>query len=329
MKRLAIASLCALLAGCGNWSNADLVFLHALPSKQALEAKVPDAEGSSQSGLSSRKDGLAVGQRSRLYEKTQGGADTFNNGLLNILNVVELVKQHPPSARTPNSRTWGPWDDKENPGRNVRLVITRKDEESGTRFEWTIDAQKHGENDWLSVVSGYYLPSVDDDIRKGAGVVALDAARVRNAGFAGKNDDGKLQRLEARYATDGDPVRVELDLSSMGGSFLDPQPVTLHYESERAADGSGFIRFDLVADLMPSLADKSETLTVRSKWLSSGAGRADVKVSGGDLAGDLEGGAECWDEAFVTVYGEEKNDFDIDENGQKNEFDGDPSRCAL
>ncbi len=43
-------------------------------------------------------------------------------------------------------------------------------------------------------------------------------------------------------------------------------------------------------------------MTIKSRWLETGAGRSDLKAKGGDL-GTLEATAsECWDEGFASRY---------------------------
>ncbi len=58
------------------------------------------------------------------------------------------------------------------------------------------------------------------------------------------------------------------------------------------SDGSGSLVFDALANLAGQ---------VRSRWLPTGAGRADVEAHGGDAADGVLL-TECWDANFGRVY---------------------------
>jgi len=45
-----------------------------------------------------------------------------------------------------------------------------------------------------------------------------------------------------------------------------------------------------------------ESLTLRSRWLATGAGRADARASGGDLGALQITSSECWNTTFQRVY---------------------------
>jgi len=45
-----------------------------------------------------------------------------------------------------------------------------------------------------------------------------------------------------------------------------------------------------------------ETLTIKSRWLESGAGRSDVELTGGDLGEESATANECWDTSFASRY---------------------------
>jgi len=77
--------------------------------------------------------------------------------------------------------------------------------------------------------------------------------------------------------------------------------VSFHYEYREAADGAGDFVYTLHGDLDDN-GSAWETLDIRSRWLSSGAGRSDVTVQGGDLQSQVLVGVECWDTSFGRVY---------------------------
>ena len=74
------------------------------------------------------------------------------------------------------------------------------------------------------------------------------------------------------------------------------------YAYDRNPDGSGSFEFltfeDIHDDVSMTLQEK---LTVRSRWNTSGAGRADYEASEGNLSSAVTGN-ECWDTSFNSQY---------------------------
>ncbi len=92
-----------LLAGCGgNWSNADLAFADALPRREDLRARLPNAATSSEplEGVATRRDGLMVGDPSNAWALTKKAGNDFNTLLDLVLGVVDQVRAAPPTTRT-------------------------------------------------------------------------------------------------------------------------------------------------------------------------------------------------------------------------------------
>lgn len=316
--------ICAALVGAcgGNWSNDDLVFLHALPSKDTLTARVP-ALAQQQGGLGQRKDGLSLGAPSPLYAKTVKAAETFNGVLFGMLDMLDAARRLSPTRRETDRRTWGPFDDRQNPGRQVRLIVERTfGVDEATAYQWRLQArlktQSASEDAWVSLVEGAYVPS--EEIRRGAGTMTHNAQAVREAGFAHPQANPALRTLDVTYATDRDPVEI-----AMHFVFAD---ATLDSEWRERADGSGSLRFDIRADIISTGFGGPETLRYDSAWAASGAGRTDATaLAGGDLTQPLDLGEECWDAAFKTVYFVEN--YDLDDNGQAEGTSGDAAACAV
>lgn len=314
MKKLisTCAAMCglAVFSGCGNLSNEDIVFLHALPKKDALTARVPDdATGSTSNGLRWRKDGVAVGEPSKAYAETKKSAEDMNAGLFRLLDLLEFVRTQAPSKRSKSSRMWGPWNDEKDRTKEVRVIIERFDGEA-PHYEWSVDAKKKadGEDGWVQALTGSYLPA--DDVRRGVGTMAFHAKTVRDAGLSGADDDGKLVTLDVTYDTASDPLQIGMVVVAAGGR--------LDYGYEQSSDGSAKMFFKLARNWSEKTA-ALETLLVTSAWNTRNAGRADYFGYGGDLVASggtetnpLNVGEACWDEAFNVVY--QRNPFEAGQN---------------
>lgn len=313
-------ALALLLGGC-TWSNADIEFLYALPTRSDLGARAPDGSGTSEQGLAVRQDALSAGAPSAMFHRTVSAARSFNSMLFAILDVLERVKQLPPTRREANRRIWGPIEDRQNPDRQVRLVIERhRQTDESFVYSWRIEVRRAGEPDtaWIAAVEGSYAPTTD--LRHGTGSLRHDAAGLRAAGFARPDADPNLLSVDIGYDTGSDPLFVAMHLSFTGG--------TLDSEFEEFADGHARLVFDVRADLVPGPLPAAETIRFTSRWIGTGAGRTDaLALAGGDVPAPTDIGEECWDETFHTVYFHET--YDLDGNGAIDGSAGSAADCAL
>ncbi|MFZ5470715.1 MAG: hypothetical protein ACOZIN_14885 [Myxococcota bacterium] len=271
--------VCAvLLAACGgNWSNQDIEFVNALPAKADLASKLP-VDGS-QSGLG--------GEPSKAYTDTRKASNDFNGLLDRILGLAELVRQVPPTRREANRRTWGPFPDEKHPGVEARIVMTKIDEET---FLFVIEARPQTQSAWTALLTGNLRSAAQ--LTKGRGHIELSFRAGRSIGI----DDPQsaaLDTLEIDYLTDLNPLRVEMLFTFASGNEQNLSSVGYTYREN--ADRSGSIRFQ-GKGTHPDVLE----MLVTSKWLSSGAGRADVEVLQGNFAGATA--VECWDTAFNVTH---------------------------
>jgi hypothetical protein len=82
-----------------------------------------------------------------------------------------------------------------------------------------------------------------------------------------------------------------------------PDAIDASYAYDQTFQGEGRMDLTVVSDLNPEGGTGlSETWDVRSRWLADGSGRADVRVTGGDLGAETVTVVECWDSSFARVY---------------------------
>ena len=123
VNRLALASL-ALAAGCGDWSNEDLRFLAALPTRADLRVEVPVDPAA-------RPPDLCPKGESTVWLEGKPTSDQLNGGVEWIVGLVDEVRRHDPRRRTEDRREWGPFDDERHPGKEIVIVMQRGAEEGG------------------------------------------------------------------------------------------------------------------------------------------------------------------------------------------------------
>ena len=141
------------------------------------------------------------------------------------------------------------------------------------------------------MIDGAADPRAGDNKGSGEFAVDFDASKRVNPIDSG---DGKGS-VHVNY----DLAKGHLDLAIMSTDALG-NPVLADYAYNAAAGGAGDMVFDISGNVGggPAL----ETLTLRSRWQATGAGRADARIAGGDLGPLTAIASECWDTMFKRVF---------------------------
>lgn len=286
-RSLAVAALA--LSACGNWSNRDLDFIEALPTRDDLKAKLPvSATGQPLEGVSTRTDGLNVGDPSNAYAATKKAQSDFNGLLDFLLNVIDTVRALPPTTRTADSRTWGPYADAKNPGWEFAVTIAQTNAaDQPAEFGWAISARQNG-GAFIALLNGTFKPS--DTAKKGEGAIVVHVKDFRDR-LAVDANLKLLDSISIAYDTKGFPRSVGMLFAGSPASPLS----SLGYAYQEQSDRSGF----LVFRARTTDANVAE-VEYGSKWLANGAGVAGGRVTDGGYTGATV--IECWDTSFKVVY---------------------------
>lgn len=295
MRNCWLLLLGCLAAACGgNFSNDDLEFLNALPTREDLASELPGASGTVSEGSPRRRsDALAEGEPSPLYRDTRAASDAFNRGLDGLLTLLEEIRELPPTTRAPDLRVWGPWPDPNHPGHEVRFAMKREPEHFTYLLQYR--PRDSGEDGWWSAVEGAFQP--DGGLRKGTGAVRLLVKQTKAHGFdAGGLAD--LDLLEIVYQTRALPISVRM-------RFVPASPQTaseLLYAYRELPGGLGEMGFLLEdTDILPG--PRKEDLAILSRWTKDRGGVGIISVTGGDVpAGFTATQVECWDASFRLTY---------------------------
>ena len=286
MKRCVFSSLLVALAtfGCGSWSNADLEFANALPNREALRSKLPVTASSKSplSGVSTRRDGLDVGEPSGAYADAKKAATEFNGILDFLLTVLDRVRQVPPTSRSPDARIWGPYPDSANPGYEGQV---RVQQDTADTFSWWLEERPTG-GAFFDIVTGDFQATTS--VKKGTGTMVVHVADFRDRLKVDDNNIKKLDAINIDYDTRGFPIEVTM-------SFVDASGPRLSYVYEENEDRSGSMDF-ILTTTDPNIT--SEKLT--AQWTTEGSGRTDAVVLDGGYAGFAV--TECWDSAFKVSF---------------------------
>jgi hypothetical protein len=281
MKKIVACAL--VISACGTWSNEDLEFIYALPDKATLHAVSPgDSLASSGQGLS--RQGLNVGDDSQTAASTKATSAEFNAFLDSILDGLDGIRQIPPTTRTTDTRTWGPYDDSKNPGFQVRVDIER---DGGSEYDWQLSYGRVGET-FHPFGQGHFKPTIT--LKEGTGGLFLDAIGARQYLDAGTSTDP--DHLTVDYHTDQSPKLVDMFFDkTLDDGGID----TLDYNYRQ--NDAGEVHADFTATTMdPNI----KSLAYDVAWDRSGEGYAKVKILAGNWAD--AGFEECWDTAQKVVY---------------------------
>jgi hypothetical protein len=274
----------AALVGCGNYSNEDLEFMNAVPARQDFVASIP-------------RD-LTPANEAELAKDTHGVINTFN-GALDFLKIADVIRMYPPTSRIPDGRVWGPAPDANHAGWQWRFVMTR-DPTVADQFDYHFDEQPIGAGDkWSMLRSGDFL-ATGGGARRGVGHFTLQTDDARLAGFPfDRGTDGSLLKtLDITYSTAEYPISVAMKMVLYpNASNLPPDYTTtsmIDYTYEALATGQGGMQFT-------ATDATGKSLSVASRWLATGQGRADATGVDPSSGASLTW-TECWNDSFTSVY---------------------------
>jgi hypothetical protein len=104
-------------------------------------------------------------------------------------------------------------------------------------------------------------------------------------------------------------VTVEVDTQELVGDATTPTTAKYRYAQVPAGEGSFEFAVDTNIHWLDSSRAANERLSIKSRWNETGEGRADARISGGDLyyPGMLN---ECWDSRFKSTFLARSDNFE-------------------
>lgn len=299
-SRLA-ATLLSLAAGCGTWSNEDVRFLEALPTREELRVEVPAGEApvaSAEGRLLAVAPAVCSGLGSAetwLWAKPT--SDKLNASVEWVIGLVDVVRRYPPTTRLEDGRIWGPFDDDKHPGNELRIVILRSFPEGPDGpvvHAYAFEARRKADGGaFRPILSGTFLgPSA----LRGSGTLVLAFRTMWELGIA----DGDAPHGEMRidYDRAADPRTVRLTLVEAPGFGL----AQFDYGFTGYADGRGRLAYAIV----DGPGNKAE---VSAGFDAAGAGRAAVTYFPASVPGFSAGYRQCWSAAACLVYSDDVNGY--------------------
>jgi len=268
-----------------------------VPDRSQITLDVPGGQPSGTSS-SSLSQGL-LGQRAQFYEVTVQTTSDFNSGVGGFLANIQSILAQPPSATNDSGHAiWGPTNDPLATS-NYRFEVQKTD--VGYNYAFSAKLKSEPDTAWQMVVQG---ATHRVDAAHALGEIDVNTLLAKHYDDTTKGD----QNYKIHFDSTADP-RV-IDISFDQGGAVDAM-----YHYSQSNDGYGTFQF-----VSPQDVDGDgtlEQLSIVSRWLPTGAGRADVVAQGGSLGAPMNM-TECWDAAFGRTF--------FAQNG--NTVEGDPASCA-
>ncbi|HLM46480.1 MAG TPA: hypothetical protein VK458_21605 [Myxococcaceae bacterium] len=296
-KSLLCASL--MLVGCGRMDREE-EFRSVLPTQDMVEVKTPASTGQALE-LESRS---TQGGRSDMYTLTRVATVVVNGGTLAVLGLVDGVTKHRPTTVSENTAVWGPHS--EPLAANTWKLTVKK--LGNDTYSYTVSGKPKTADDsaFVDVITGTHtaaLNEADEPMRGfGQGEFTIDWDKAQTL----PERDNNIGKLTVKYARVDDKSAVTVDAAfrQVRDDKDATRRVDMDYRYAATPGQGGQFDFRKTEDFHKvSGSARQENLTIKSRWLQTGAGRSDVKMVGGDLPAGFEAKAsECWDTTFASRF---------------------------
>ncbi len=296
MKRRSLLLAALMLTGCG-LEQADQ-FRRGFPQASHVKLEVPEKAGQALVGVERQE---LQGQRSGFYQTTRLVTVVVNGGTGLVLGLVKAITDHRPTSIQGKTAVWGPHTDALSPN-TYKFTVT---EIAPHEYEYALEGRGKSEPDsaFRKLLTGKHKPALDPTGQPlehfGEGSFLLDWNEAQKLP---EHDDnvGTAAVTYARLSLTTD-TRIDVLFRQVkdreSGKLVDAD-----YRYVAKPNDGGTFEFNLLKNIdnLPS-RPALETMTIKSRWKQTGAGRSDVKAKGGDLQAEATAN-ECWDESFNSQF---------------------------
>jgi len=320
-----VAVVAALVPGCVLKEKDDVSkFQEAIPQADHVKVNGPeDAQngGGSQGQSIQSDEPWANGPWAKYYGFTRHVRQGVNGVAATVLGSVWIIVHTQPTSLDSKEAVWGPWTDSLEPV-TYRFRVTEVGEDE---YDYTLEGRpKASQNDgeYRAILLGKGFGKGHPSHGDGTFTIDLDTAFELDPFNQDPGETGKIK------FTHDLPPDITTNL------FSQPRSVTAEFTpshtdawftatSKSNADGTGTLKVDAYVDADESDATKKEDISILSQWNGTGAGRADISITGGDVPADpgKVTAVECWGSDFYRVYYDDSLAWEPSE--------GDAALCAF
>lgn len=290
MKRVMMAAVAVVglsMTACG--VDQGEPFRNGFPRAETVKLNLPENK-TALTGEGQRRDGLE-GAIAEFYKLTRGVTATVNGAGGAVLTLVQKIAEHRPTSVNNNVAVWGPHTDALSPN-TFKFTVTQT---AQNQFDYVLEAKGKTEADsaFRVILSGSHVATGD---KLGSGTFLVDWDRARTL----PENDGNVGTASYTYSKQTAGAEVSIDALFQKVRDNDTgQLVDVNYKYRETPGNGGNFEFRMNKDWVQGPA--IEVLTVKSRWLQTGAGRSDVRATGGDLPAPATA-SECWDAAFLSRF---------------------------
>ena len=301
-------------------------FKNAIPSSEIVKLKVPEAQnGTAAQALHAA--GYEESSKAVYYLQTINAVRDLNGMTWALLHFIEDITSYPYTSEVENGYVWGPFT----PALSLVTIkfILKKD---GNLFSYNLQMRpkEDADADFKNVLSGSYEP--EDGALKSDGFMELDYDMASNL----DETTQAVGKLTFVYDTTQNHRIIDITFEDFMDQNMD-EPINAVYSYAEEADHSGSYGFNMTADVHkddPQNQDLTlkEKMTINVRWTAEGSGRADVKVTDGDLPlvqppFEKYQVSECWDQYFNQVFIQDKA-YPVNMDPYEGTVVGDDSLCV-
>jgi hypothetical protein len=308
MRRVLLV-LGSLAAGCGAGSES---YKAALPTRAAVAINVPGGATASTTGA--RKAEL-LGAQAGFYTMTRQISTQLNGAAASFFGMIDNALASPPSGHDATHEYWGPFTPALSPI-TVMLAVERVDAHD---YNFFLGGKPKDAS--AAMFQGLLGGSAHQvDATHGSGHLEVNFTTMNALDPTTQPSTGAIAFVHDNSA---DPRTVAVHFGDfVDGTTPGATPFNATYQYAEHPDTSGNFQFGLRNNFDKDPNNILEDVALVSRWLASGAGRADLIASGGSLpSGFVVHATECWDQNFARVFYTE----DVDPG----KTEGDVSACAL
>lgn len=307
MKR--ILALCAgvlAIVGCGSSKATVSDFRSGVPSSASVSLSVPTSSTAVQTSptqpmLQTGTTQQALqGDPASLYQLTRAVTVGVNLGTVTVLGLIRAITDQTPTSFDGNTAVWGPYTASHSPN-TWRLTLMKSGDHT---YSYALEGKDKNAPDssYLVVLSGTHTPALDASGRPerdfGSGTFLIDWDKAQQL----PEHDDNVGTAAFTYARPSLQDTAHIDVAFRGTLRLfTPGTTDADYHWDETPGQGGNFTFTTQTNVDRDANNTLEDLAIKSRWQAGGAGRSDVKATGGDLPSPATVN-ECWNASFQSTY---------------------------
>jgi hypothetical protein len=225
----------------------------------------------------------------------------INGATVFILNLLQDITTNPPTSVSGDTAVWGPWADSLS-ANAYKLTVTKT---AAATYSYELDgkAKTAPDSAFLALITGESVASVDGEGNPIPGFGTGSFTMNWDNSSQLPQNDGNVGTAAFQYSRTSTTAQASVEVTFTNVKDQSSgQLINANYSYVANPGQGGVFQFSEVQDFIGG-PNGSEHLDVESRWQESGAGRSDVKLTGGDVPPPGPATlSECWDTSFASQY---------------------------